>query len=78
MTDKYIEIRITNATADKGVAADWSEEFTEKFITGPKYTDIRFGPFKKLDAEEIKQLRLMLDFIEGLPTVSTMVTSKPY
>jgi hypothetical protein len=77
MTNRYIEVRITNAHADQMVKENLSEEFTERFIRGDKHTDIRFGPLN-LNSDEIQQVRLALDFLYGLKPKSTLITAKPF
>jgi len=77
MVDRYIEMEMTNAHADRLVSEDLAECFVEKFIRGEKYTWIRFGPFN-LHSHELKSLQMALEFLDGLNPREVKVTSKPY
>lgn len=77
MVIRHIEVKITNAHADQMVKENLSEEFSKKFIRGDRYTVIRFGPLN-LHREEIKEIRLALDFLYGLKPKTTLITAKPY
>jgi len=77
MVDRYIEIEMTNAHAERLVSEDLSPDFVEKFIVGEKYTWIRFGPFV-LHRDELKKLNQALEFLDGLNPRNVKVTSKPY
>lgn len=78
MITRWVELRMTNATADRLVAEDLAETFSERFIRGEKYTDIRFGPFDLRKEKDLNEMNDLLDFMRAPWVLLARVTTKPY